>query len=415
MQLTSPESDTKRPLPPLNRLWLKMGARLKSIGKHRRTQYFLREIWGRPGRRFLALVLTPTLLVFLYTAFIASPMYISTSMFAIRSLESGNDFGGSASSFTQILGVSNSTTGDSYLISNYVKSWDLFTKVDQKLDLKKHFSNPDMDILSRLSKHSTQVDILNYWEWVVGLSFDPDTGIIRCQVKAYSPEMAWKINQTVIEYSEALINDMNRRGRQDMLVLAASEVSLAEERLSKAHAAVRGMREKTTMLSPQSESQTFHTVISNLEAEAAKTAADLKEAEAYMKPDSPMVLNLKRKLEAVNTQLVAERSKLSGLSGEVGRRDWEYLSTTLGQFEDLQLQEEFAKQQYSAAMSALEGARIRSASKSRYLVAFEPPLLPDESRYPRVLRATIMTFLGATLILGLISLTIAAIREHAGF
>lgn len=415
MQLTPAESETKTQSAPSDRFQAKMMTALKSFGSNPRTQFFLTEIWGRPGRRFFALVMVPTLTIFLYTAFWASPMYISSSMFAIKSLESGGDFGGMSGSLTQLMGVSNSTTGDSYLISNYVKSWDLFSKVDSRLDLRGHFGDRSKDIISRLPQNSAQADIIDYWEWVVGLSFDPDTGIIRCKVKAYSPEMAWKINQAIIEYSEALINDMNRRGRQDTLALAASEVGRAEDRLTKAHAAVRGMREKTTMLSPQSESETLHSVISTLEAEAAKTAAELKEAEAYMRPDSPVVSNLKRKLEALSNQLAAERGKLSGLTEGSERRNWEYLSTVLGQFEDLQLEEEFARQQYSSAMSALEGARIRSESKNRYLVAFEPPLLPDESLYPKVVRATAITFLGATLILGLISLTIAAIREHAGF
>ena len=399
MQLTSGENDTPIKSSPSSRFQAKTMKVLKSLGSHPRTQFFLSEIWGRPGRRFFALVMLPTLVVFLYTTFWASPIYISSAMFAIKSLEAGSDFAGMSGSLTQLMGVSNSTTSDSYLISNYVKSWDLFSKIDDRLDLRSHFEDRNKDIVSRLSKDSTQAAILTYWEWVVGLSFDPDTGIIRCRVKAYSPEMAWNINKAIIEYSEALINDINRRGRQDTLTLAISEVSRAEDRLTRAHTAVREMREKTTMLSPQSESDTLHSVISSLEAESAKTSAELKEAEAYMRPDSPMVLNLKRKLEALNMQLVVERGKLSGLTEESDRRDWEYLSIVLGQFEDLQLAEEFARKQYAAAMSALEGARIRGESKNRYLVAFEPPLLPDESLYPPVLSSTVVTFLGMTLIL----------------
>lgn len=374
----------------------------------------MNEFIGRSGPRFLAAILLPTIVVLLYTAFWASPMYVSNSMFAIRSMDSGG-YGGGADLVSQfMIGGSSSTLGDSYLISNYVQSWDIFSKIDQELNLKNHYSDSGKDIVSRLNRDSTQVRILDYWRWAVGLTFDPDTGIIKCRVKAYSPEMAWRINQAVIEHSEALINEINRRGREDSLALAKAEVKLAEDRLSKAHAAVRTMREQTTILSPQSESETLHGVISTLEGQAARLAAELREAEAYMRSDSPTVQTLKRRLEGLNSQLGAERGKLSGLS-LTGNQTMSYLSGVLSQFEDLQMEEEFARQHYSSAMTALENARIRNESKSRYLVAFEPPRLPDESRYPLIFRSVVITFFGAALVFGLLSLVVAAIREHAGF
>lgn len=369
------------------------------------------EMMNKTVPRFLALVLVPTFIVFLYTAFWASPMYVSDSMFAIRSMEGG----GGTDLVSQFMGGGgNSTLGDSYLISNYVRSWDIFEKINGELDLQGHYGDSRKDMFSRLDRDSTKAEILAYWEWAVGLSFDPDTGIIKCQVKAYSPDMAQKINQAVIERSEALINEINRRGRQDSLSQAQNEVMVAEERLSKANAAVRNMRERTTMLSPQSETQTLHGVISALESDSARLAAELHEAEAYMRADSPQVQTLRRKLAAVNSQLLAERGKLSGLSLN-GNRTLNYLSGAIAQFEDVQMEEEFARKQYAAALTALENARIRNEAKNRYLVAFEPPLLPDESRYPRVFRSTLITFFGSCLIFGLLSLTVAAIREHAGF
>jgi capsular polysaccharide transport system permease protein len=110
--------------------------------------------------------------------------------------------------------------------------------------------------------------------------------------------------------------------------------------------------------------------------------------------------------------LASERGKLSGLTVE-GREN--FLGAVVGEFHDLQLEEEFARQQFTTALAALEGARIRGEAKNRYLVAFEPPLLPGEPLYPTIIKTTVLTFLGAVLLLGLISLIVAAVREHAGF
>ncbi|MDR0880991.1 MAG: capsule biosynthesis protein [Candidatus Adiutrix sp.] len=371
---------------------------------------------SHPIRNFLFLCSAPTLLVFVYTFFVASPMYISTARFAIKTLETGANLSGGPDLISKVLGASGSTTSDSYLISQYAHSWDIFSRINEKLDLKSHYSDRSRDVISRLAARSAQDDILDYWSWAVGLTFDPDTGIIVCRVKAYSPEMAWRINQLVIEFSESLLNDMNQRGRRDSLATAASEVKIAEERLSKAHAAMRRMREQTSLLSAQSAGETLQAVINNLEVEAAKTASALQEARAYMREDSPQVETLKRRLAAVQNQLEEERGKLSGRTGGSQiSEDETYLSAVVGQLEDLQMEEEIAGKQYASAVALLEGVRIRNESQTRYLVAFEPPLLPDESLYPESAKATLLTFFGTALVFGLSSLIVAAIREHAGF
>ncbi|MCL2029397.1 MAG: capsule biosynthesis protein [Deltaproteobacteria bacterium] len=373
---------------------------------------FFEDFWAASRHRFLLLALVPTFLVFIYTALLASPIYISTAQFAIRNLEAGGGAAPGMDFIQQLIGGGEkSAIGDSYLITQYAVSWDIFSKIDAQLGLKGHFQDTSRDMISRLSSGATQNDVLDYWAWVVKLNFDRDTGLISCKVKAYTPEMARRINQLIIEYSEVLINEMNRRGYQDSLAMAQAEVEKAEERLSRAHAAMRRMREKTTQISAQAATETLQTIIVNLEVEAAKTAAELKELRSYMRDDSPAVEALKRRLDAISGQLASERGKVSGFNGDSP----EHLSAMVGEFQDLQLEEEFARQQYTAALTALEGVRIKGETKNRYLVAFEPPLLPDESLYPPVVKATVLTFLGAVLLLGLGSLITAAIREHAGF
>ena len=372
----------------------------------------MEDFWASSRGRFLLPALVPAFLVFIYTALLASPVYISTAQFAIRNLEAGGGAAPGLDFIQQLIGGGEkSAVGDSYLIAQYAVSWDIFSKIDAQLGIKAHFQDTSRDMISRLSSGASQNDMLDYWAWVVKLNFDRDTGLISCKVKAYTPEMARRINQLIIEYSEILINEMNRRGYQDSLAMAQAEVEKAEERLSRAHAAMRRMREKTTQISAQAATETLQTIIVNLEVEAARTAAELKELRAYMRDDSPAVEALKRRLDAISGQLASERGKVSGFNAGSP----EHLSAMVGEFQDLQLEEEFARQQYTAALTALEGVRIKGETKNRYLVAFEPPLLPDESLYPPVIKATVLTFLGAVLLLGLGSLITAAIREHAGF
>jgi capsular polysaccharide transport system permease protein len=390
------------------RLW-KLGWRL--IG----------PVWRRPVRRFFLLTLIPTLAVFLYTALAASSMYISTSMFTIRNPEeSGGGVNLGGLDLTRLFGgtSSGSTVGDSYLIAKYVLSWAMFSKLDAALALKTHYGDLQKDPWSRLTREATQEDLLDYWARMVQITFDSDTGILTCTARAYTPEMAWRINQMIIEVSEALVNEMNLRGEDDAWTRAAAEVRRAEERLTAAHAGLRQMRDQTAILDPRIAAEAVQTIVTRLETEAATVAAELNEARSYMREDSPPVETLQRRWAAINEQLAAERGKLSGLpSGSAFRPTpgGGQLSAVVGQFEDLQLEEEFARQQYTTALALLESARVQREMQHRYLVAFDPPLLPDEALYPRVIRSTILTFIGLGFLLALSWLIVASIREHAGF
>ena len=108
-------------------------------------------------------------------------------------------------------------------------------------------------------------------------------------------------------------------------------------------------------------------------------------------------------------QLASEKLRLAGEA----RPD--SLTSVAGEYEDLQTESEFARQQLVSAMTSLETARVKAEAKSRYVVAFQIPVLPDESLYPRPFLFTTYVLVGALVLVGLCSLIIAAVREHAGF
>ena len=79
------------------------------------------------------------------------------------------------------------------------------------------------------------------------------------------------------------------------------------------------------------------------------------------------------------------------------------LTSVAGEYEDLQTESEFARQQLVSAMTSLETARVKAEAKSRYVVAFQIPTLPDESLYPRPFLFTAYVLVGALVLAGLCS------------
>ena len=380
-----------------------------AVQSGRRSFSSARACWGRlprKGKIFACVVLLPTVAVFLYYLLWASPMYVSQTRFAIRSADSS---GGGLDIASALLRSSSSTGADAHIVVEYIQSLDIIHDIDKELgDL--HFSDKGHDVFSRLTNNPTQDEQLRYWKWAVIPALDQDTGIITLETKAYSPEMAQKIAAAVLARSEALVNTMNLRAREDAVSLAQSEVQRAEARVRKAQEAMRNFRDAHTLLDPRVTAAGLQGVVTELEGEAVKLRAQLAEAQSFMRSSAPATKALQTRLKAVESQLDQEKQRLAGLRSQEGN-----LNAVVGEYEDLTIEAEFAQKQLVTAMSALESARVHEVAKSRYVVAFQQPTLPDESLYPRPFLFTAYVFVGALLLLGLGSLITASIREHAGF
>ena len=381
-----------------------------AVQSGRRSFSSARACWGRlprKGKIFACVVLLPTVAVFLYYLLWASPMYVSQTRFAIRSADSS---GGGLDIASALLRSSSSTGADAHIVVEYIQSLDIIHDIDKELGVDLHFSDKDHDVFSRLTNNPTQDEQLRYWKLAVIPALDQDTGIITLETKAYSPEMAQKIAAAVLARSEALVNTMNLRAREDAVSLAQSEVQRAEARVRKAQEAMRNFRDAHTLLDPRVTAAGLQGVVTELEGEAVKLRAQLAEAQSFMRSSAPATKALQTRLKAVESQLDQEKQRLAGLRSQEGN-----LNAVVGEYEDLTIEAEFAQKQLVTAMSALESARVHEVAKSRYVVAFQQPTLPDESLYPRPFLFTAYVFVGALLLLGLGSLITASIREHAGF
>lgn len=357
-------------------------------------------------KALLLTVLLPTFLSLLYFGLLASPMYIAEARFAVRGAETG----GTAIGLTSLLLSSGASVGaDAHIVAEYIQSPDIMEAIDGELHIFQHFSSRDYDLISRLTADATRDERLSYWQWAVKPSFDPETGIIALSVKAYDPATAKKLAEAVLAKSEALVNAMSRRAQDDAITLAMSEVKTAEARVSRAQEAMRAFRDRSGMLDPASTAGGLQGIVSQLEGEVVKVRAEIAEASTYMSKNAPALVGLHARLAAVEKQLASEKLRLAGEA----RPD--SLTSFAGEYEELKTESEFARQQLVSAMTSLETVRVKAEAKSRYVVAFQTPPLPDESLYPRPFLFTAYVLVGALVLMGLCSLIIAAVREHAGF
>ena len=355
---------------------------------------------------FLLCVALPAGLGALYFGFWASDRYLSGAGFAVRGMEAsgGTDFLGAVTG----LASTGSTTSDSYILLDYLRSRDLVEKLERDFPLRERYGAKSADFLSRLDPASEIERVVGYWGRRVTTSFTPSTGIVKFEVEAFTPEDAQTLASLVLSYSRDLVNALSIRARRDALAHAEEEVARAEARLSQALDALRNFRETERSIDPLGDARAQTELIGGLERQLVDVRARIAALRPSVAPNAPSLRSLLRQAEALEQQIASERAgsgrghggKQTGLSGQIAS------------FETLETERSFAQQAYASAFSSLEKAGIEAGRQQRYLAVYSTPALPEYPAHPRRLANSLLLLGGLCAAWGIGVLIAYAVRDH---
>lgn len=381
-----------------------------------KTKIILNKFWKNRNvkqRSFLFIVIIPTLLATVYFSLIASDCYVSTAKFAIKSNESPQlDLLGGISGLP-----SQSASSDGYILQDFILSYSILAAIKIHINIEPLFNREEADILSRLGDNSTQEKQTQYWRKMVTSSFDPTSGITSLTVRTFNPNDSKVLADAVINASEQLINTLSKRSRHDDLSFAEKEVKLAELRVTKARQAMNLFRQKHQDLDPTQTAVAKMTLIGQLEAQLATAKAELIAKTSFMRNGTSPIKALKRQIDALEIQIVAEKSSISNNNNTLNQLSnlENGLSSVFADYEPLLIERTFAEKAYTSVLASLEVARIESAKKHRYLATFVEPRVPDEALEPYRIKSIFIVFLSTLILWGIGLLGLGAIRDHAGW
>lgn len=358
---------------------------------------------ARINRLFLFTVIIPTLLATLYFGLIASDVYISESRFVVRSPQRQST--SSLGALLQGAGFSRSQD-DTYTVQDFMQSRDALRQLNNELALKKAFGNGDVDIFSRfdsLGMDDSFEALHRYYQNRLSIETDPASSISVLKIRAYKAEDAYRINAMLLDMGERLINQLNERGRQDLIRFAASEVEAAEKKAKAAALALSGYRNQKAVFDPERQSALQLQQVSKLQDELIATKTQLAQVRAFT-PENPQIPALAKRADTLQSEIESELAKIAGSSSSLTNKAAEY--------ERLALERTFADKQLGAALASLEQARNEAQRKQLYLERIVQPNKPDIATEPRRLRAIVTTFVLGLIVMGILSILIAGIREH---
>lgn len=359
--------------------------------------------WLRRHRLFVATVLVPTVLAALYFGLLASDVYISESRFVVRSPQKPVTTG--LGMILQSAGFSRSTD-DSYTVGDYMLSRDALRGLDQELGLAAAWSSASVDRISRfagLDWDDSFEALHRYYGRRVQMSIDTVTAISTLRTSSFDADSAHRMNERLLVLGEQLVNQLNERGRQDLMKFAAAEVADAERRSRLAAQALSEYRTRSTVLDPERQAAPQFERVLKLQDELTTIQLQLAQLQS-LTPDNPQIEPMQRRARLLRAEIAAQQGRIAG-----GERS---LANKAAEFQRLVLDREFADRQLAAALASLEQARNEAQRKQLYLERIVQPARPDAPVEPRRIRAVAATILLGLVAWGVLALLVAGIREH---
>lgn len=365
-----------------------------------------KSVWLRVkgiDKLFVLSVFLPAILSILYFGLVASDIYVSESRFVLRSPEKQtlNTLGAllQGAGFTR-------AQDDTYTVHDFILSRDALRQLESKFAVSKSYGHENVDIFNRfggLDRDRSFEALWRYYQKRVVVDVDSSSSISTLTVRAFSAEDAYQINESLLEMSEALVNRLNVRGRQDLIKFALAEVSSAEQKAKTAALAVSQFREKRGVFDPSGQSALGLQLVSKLQDELIATKNQLIQIQTLTK-DNPQIPALRKRVESLQLDIVRETAKVAGASGS--------LSNKVADYERLKLESAFSDKQLATALASLEQARNEAQRKQFYLERIAQPNKPDIAIEPRRIRSIFTSVVLGLMSWGILVILRAGVHEH---
>lgn len=362
---------------------------------------YLKSLMRKPLFIFVGL---PTLVIGFYSAILASDEIAASATAIVK--ENNESTGPEMPGFASAVFNYGSSTSleDAYLLESYLTSEDFILKMNESLELDKHFSSAGFFLFQRLSPRANADTLYSYLVDHLSVRLSIDSSIITLKFRSFDPSYSKKALNYIIKEAEAKINDLSQRMSDSYMSLAWRQLERSEAELRAANQAILDFQTKNGWLN-ESEITTEFTQIETLRGRIIESQVERQTLLQSMRPETPKIQNLDTKIEAMKMSLTELQGKL--LKDESGSS-----ITLANEFSRLSLELEFSQNKYAASTSAFEQAQKEASQQHKFLLLISPVIAESVPAAPKPLESTMTTFIVSLLAYLVIRLVVLTIRDH---
>ncbi|RYD97972.1 MAG: lipopolysaccharide biosynthesis protein [Sphingomonadales bacterium] len=362
--------------------------------------------WSVRNKWFMLFVIVPTLLVGFYYYVIAADQYQSEAHFLVKT---GDNAPMAPSGFSQLLGLAGGVSqsrSDAISVNDYLDSQQAVVELNKAVNLIERFRRPEADYATRLwFSEPTPEMLLKYYRRHVTVRMNQESGIATLQVRSFRPDDSYAIINQLLRMGEQRVNLINRRAQTDAIATGRLQVAEAEEALVKIQSQLTAFRQQRGDLDPEGSGRAQITLVTNLQGQLSNARAQLNAMQGIIAPSSPQYIATAARVRALEAQVAGQSGKLTGGGGAIAGR--------LGNYQELQIRQDFAAKRYEVAAANFEKARAEAMKQQLYIVRVVDPNMPGKSEYPERAKILLTVFLSLLVAYAIGWLLAAGVREHS--
>lgn len=350
----------------------------------------------------------PFIVAIVYYVGFAASRYASTAEVTVRQTDNANPAISNAPGLALLLGATNPTSREETLfLRQYILSTTMLDVLKEKTDWVEHYSSVYTDPFYWLNSSASQADLLAYYQKVVKVHFDNETGLLKIEVQAFDPAFSQQVLSVILDESERFVNELSHKLTRDQLEFVEKELVIARSNYDVRRDDLLKFQAQNNIVDAQETITARSTMIATMEGELAAENAKLSALASSLSSDAPQVLQQRRKIQALNKQLTQETQRLISAEGGSGK-----LNSVAAKFRDLKLQASIAEEAYKISLASLENTRIEINKKFRSLAVVVLPNLPNSAIYPDTIYNLITILLALLALFGIIRFVVATIDDH---
>lgn len=356
---------------------------------------------------YISFVIIPTFILAAYYILLATPRYEST---AIISLKQNNTAPTINSSLTSLVGGGSQTVSDSYLLIDYISSFQMLNSLQKEIKLKSMYNSSNIDFFSRLSRNADDLKFLKYYNKMVSLNYDIQSNAITINVQGYTPKQAQETLSGIVKNSQNTIDRISQTLAKNRMVSSKEKLNEIKIKALKSQDKLVNFQSKKGVVDPESSMSSKTTIIGELKSRLTAEETKLTSLESYLNPQAAEIIATKQKIIALKTQITKEKKEFLEANPENGNKS--ELDDLVSNFQLLKLNAEFTMTEYHSALQSYETAKLDSESQQSYLVDVVKPTLPDTPKHPLILYNLITLFVILSALYGLARMIIIIILEN---
>ena len=350
----------------------------------------------------IGFVFIPWFLFSFYLTFVATERYESIAQIIVKQPDTVAAPIPEMALFSGLGGSS-----DGALVQAYIYSADLIEYLKLNTDIVSHYTDTNVDFFSRLPSDYEKEEFYEFYQKHVTVEIDAASQIISIGVQGFTPEFAQSLNEQIVDRTEWYINSISQKLAEQQLIFINEEHERISAKFADARKALLNFQEKYNLLNPEAEGSAMQSITYGLENQIVSKETELLALRRVMSDDSVEVQKAKNQLQALKSQLMSERAKLSTSSSNEDIP----VSQIMARFQELKVNVEIALKSFTSSLMLIEKARVEVYQQVKYLVTVQKPVEPQKTAYPKVWYNILLFGFVALIAYGICRIVLATVKE----